>query len=155
MDASLVMFAPDGSSRTFPLTKQMTVLGRQVDCDLRLSLPSVSRHHCRFVLDGDLVRLEDLGSSNGTIVNGRREEVIVLNAGDRIQVGPATMVLQIDGQPDVSAIEVPPAAIPEPRREAPKRPAMAAPTLDEIDSILAVEPEVRNPDDSGEIRIDA
>src|SRR5918998_1271703 len=100
MQAVLVMFRSDGERRSFSVTRDITVVGRREDCDLRIPLGEVSRKHCRMVRDGDTLRLEDLGSSNGTFLNGTRvEREAVLNAGDSIQVGPVVFVLQVEGVP--------------------------------------------------------
>ena len=77
----------------------MTVVGRREDCDLRIPLGEISRKHCRLVRDGDVLRLEDLGSSNGTFHNGERIQESILSAGDTIQIGPVVFVLQLDGVP--------------------------------------------------------
>src|SRR5918998_3489709 len=100
MQAVLVMFRSDGERRSFSVVRDMTVIGRREDCDLRIPLGEVSRKHCRMVRDGDTLRLEDLGSSNGTYLNGQRvERDAVLSPGDSIQVGPVVFVLQLDGVP--------------------------------------------------------
>ena len=99
MQAVLVMFRSDGERRSFSMARDMTVIGRREDCDLRIPLGEVSRKHCRIVRDGDSLKLEDLGSSNGTFLNGQRLQEAVLSPGDTIQVGPVVFVLQIDGQP--------------------------------------------------------
>ena len=99
MQAVLVMFRSDGERRSFSITRDMTVIGRREDCDLRIPLGDVSRKHCRLVRDGDLLRLEDLGSSNGTYLNGQRVQESLLTPGDSIQIGPVVFVLQVDGVP--------------------------------------------------------
>jgi hypothetical protein len=93
------MFRSDGERRSFSIMRDMTVIGRREDCDLRIPLSDVSRKHCRLVRDGETLRLEDLGSSNGTYCNGERVQEAVLAPGDTLQVGPVQFVLQIDGQP--------------------------------------------------------
>ena len=99
MNVVLVMFRGDGERRSFSLARDLTVIGRREDCDLRIPVGDVSRKHCRFIREGDSLRLEDLGSSNGTFVNGERIQEAAVNAGDYIQVGPVQFVLQIDGYP--------------------------------------------------------
>ena len=99
MQAVLVMFRSDGERRSFSMARDMTVIGRREDCDLRIPLGEVSRKHCRIVRDGDSLKLEDLGSSNGTFLNGQRVQEALLTPGDTIQVGPVVFVLQVDGQP--------------------------------------------------------
>lgn len=100
MQAVLVMFrAADDDRRAFNVTKEITVIGRREDCDLRIPLGEVSRKHCRIIRDDEELRLEDLGSSNGTYLNGQRVQEAPLAAGDTVQVGPVAFVLQIDGLP--------------------------------------------------------
>ena len=99
MQVVLVMFRPDGQRRSFSVVRDMTVIGRREDCDLRIPLGDVSRKHCRLIKDGDALRVEDLGSSNGTYRNGNRVQHSELTAGDTLQVGPVVFVLQVDGVP--------------------------------------------------------
>ncbi len=47
------------------------VIGRSLDCDIAVVSPVVSRQHARLALDGELLTVEDLGSANGTMVNGK------------------------------------------------------------------------------------
>jgi len=99
MQVVLAMFRPDGERRSFSIVRDLTVVGRREDCDLRIPLGDVSRKHCRLIKDDDSLRVEDLGSSNGTYRNGERVQEAVLAAGDRVKVGPVTFVVQIDGVP--------------------------------------------------------
>src|SRR6478609_3036756 len=100
MQAVLVMFRSDGERRSFSIARDMTVIGRREDCDLRIPLGDVSRKHCRIVRDGEMLKLEDLGSSNGTFLKAHRVQEALLSPGDSIQVGPVVFVLQVDGEPD-------------------------------------------------------
>lgn len=64
------------------------LIGREDDCHLRPNSDMISRHHCAFTIDDYAVRLRDLGSTNGTYVNGERiRGVSQLNEGDIIAVG--------------------------------------------------------------------
>jgi pSer/pThr/pTyr-binding forkhead associated (FHA) protein len=112
MQVVLVMFRADGERRSFSLPRTVTVIGRREDCDLRIPLGDVSRKHCRFIADNDTLKVEDLGSSNGTFHNGVRIQEAVVNAGDNVQVGPVMFVVQIDGVPADEEIQppAPPAA---------------------------------------------
>jgi predicted component of type VI protein secretion system len=119
MQVVLVMFRQDGERRSFSITRDVTVIGRREDCDFRIPLGEVSRKHCRLIKDGSSLRLEDLGSSNGSFRNGERVQEAELNPGDTLQVGPVIFVLQIDGvpaddelQPVVNAPEEAPAETP-------------------------------------------
>jgi len=99
MGVVMVMFRADGQRRSFSVTRDMTVIGRREDCDLRIPLSDVSRKHCRMILNGDAIKVEDLGSSNGTYVNGERVQQAELTPGDTLQVGPVVFVVQVDGFP--------------------------------------------------------
>ena len=97
--ANLVMFTGDGTRRQFPLSKDRVVIGRTNACDLRIPLSSVSRKHCELVLHDRIVKLRDLGSSNGTYRNGVRVQEVDLEAGDQIEIGPIVFTLEVDGKP--------------------------------------------------------
>ena len=99
MQVVLVMFRADGERRSFSIVRDMTVVGRREDCDLRIPLGEVSRKHCRLIKDGETIKMEDLGSSNGTFHNGQRVREAALAPGDTIQIGPVTFMVQIDGVP--------------------------------------------------------
>ncbi len=105
MQVVLVMFRADGERRSFSLPRTITVIGRREDCDLRIPLGDVSRKHCRFIADNDVLRVEDLGSSNGTFHNAVRIQEAVINPGDTVQVGPVMFVVQINGVPTDEEIQ--------------------------------------------------
>ncbi|MBS0262677.1 MAG: FHA domain-containing protein [Planctomycetes bacterium] len=74
--------------KSIPLTVRQFLIGREQDCHLRPNSELVSRHHCVFITDEFSVRLRDLGSTNGTFVNGERlQGQVVLKPGDRVIVG--------------------------------------------------------------------
>lgn len=99
MGVVMVMFRADGKRRSFSITKEMNLIGRREDCDLRIPLSDVSRKHCRMIVNGDTINVEDLGSSNGTYVNGDRVQKSDVSAGDTLQIGPVIFVVQVDGFP--------------------------------------------------------
>src|SRR5262249_33239621 len=63
---------PLDGSPAIDLVKELTVIGRKDDCDLRLDHKSISKQHCVIVKTDGLLLLRDLGSTNGTRVNGQR-----------------------------------------------------------------------------------
>jgi len=67
------------------------VVGRAPPADVVIRDALVSRRHCRVVLLDGAWHVEDLGSANGTCINGRRVERAVLRDGDRIGVGFAAL----------------------------------------------------------------
>lgn len=60
------------SDRTVPLRRGETILGRVPECDVQIIGPSVSRRHARMTVTSDGVRIEDLGSTNGTFIGDTR-----------------------------------------------------------------------------------
>ena len=68
------------------VAKEMMLIGRQEDCDLRLDHKSVSKMHCVLVKTDGLIVLRDLGSTNGTRVNGTRVRRAALLPNDKLSV---------------------------------------------------------------------
>ncbi|MBI2808627.1 MAG: FHA domain-containing protein [Planctomycetes bacterium] len=68
------------------VAKEMTVIGRQEDCDIRLDHKSVSKMHCILVKTDGLIVLRDLGSTNGTRVNGTRVRRAAMLPNDKLSV---------------------------------------------------------------------
>lgn len=100
MKISLVMFRESGDRRDFPINRRFTTIGRKDDCDIRVPLSEVSRHHAQLTLAGESVSVKDLGSANGTYLNNKRiKKAEKLSAGDHLVVGPVVFTVQIDGQP--------------------------------------------------------
>ena len=83
-----------------PLTLRLArgsvkTLGRTARADFIVSAALVSRLHCRLTADrSDQLVVEDLDSTNGTIVNGRRVKRSLLKAGDRLKVGRVEFIIQ-------------------------------------------------------------
>ncbi len=69
-----------------------SVLGRGTAATIRLGDDGVSRRHARVVVENGAVRIEDLGSANGTLVNGQLVNVVALRDGDKIQLGSTTIL---------------------------------------------------------------
>ena len=81
--------------REIALVEGENVLGRDPDVAVWIDLNSVSRRHARVVVEDGAARLEDLGSRNGTLVNGERiSSPRQLSNGDRIKVGAASLVFR-------------------------------------------------------------
>jgi Protein of unknown function (DUF3662)/Inner membrane component of T3SS, cytoplasmic domain len=86
-----------GDGRSYPLQMGSTVIGRGDQANLRLPDVGISRRHARLDYDGSQVVLTDLGSTNGTMVNGQRVSAVALNPGDMIQLGTTTLTFRVDG----------------------------------------------------------
>ena len=83
-----------GIGRMHKLDKaQEVILGRSTDCQLQVDDDGISRRHARVGIDQNgQFRVVDLGSTNGTYVNGVRVDAVVLKDGDKIQIGSNTVL---------------------------------------------------------------
>ena len=81
------------------------IIGRSDDVDLVISSKDVSRRHAKVVYDGDDFTIEDLDSTNGTFVNGKRITIENLQTGDEISVGDYKIIID-DGTGTFSSPEV-------------------------------------------------
>lgn len=82
--------------RAWNLLEGSNVLGRDHDCAVAIDSPGVSRQHARVVVTHGEATVEDLGSKNGTYVDGRRvNETTRLADGSQVRVGPVTMVYRL------------------------------------------------------------
>lgn len=92
-------FVLRSSDRDWELYPGDTLVGRGESCDVVLEDSSVSRRHAVLHVDDDGVRVEDLGSSNGTFVNGVRVSGrATLDAGDRLMIGSYQLGFAEKGQ---------------------------------------------------------
>ncbi len=87
------------AGKRWPLNKREFVIGRGEDCDIVLPDRQVSRHHFRVVRDDDGYNVEDLGSKNGTYINGTAVRGSVqLQDGDEIQVALSVRLLFVGAE---------------------------------------------------------
>lgn len=85
--AKLFWLQPDSTIIEFPLKAEQNLIGRSSRCDVRIKHPGISSEHAVIRQLPNSAILEDLGSTNGTRVNGKRVEVHTLRHGDQIGVG--------------------------------------------------------------------
>ena len=102
--AKLVLSLPKGGKREFVLPNTTVTLGRETTNDILLYDPKVSRVHTRIDFSGKNYILIDLGSANGSRVNGSRVKQAVLKPGDEIQLGDSTLRFELAAE--VSEAEV-------------------------------------------------
>jgi pSer/pThr/pTyr-binding forkhead associated (FHA) protein len=108
MDFQLNIIRGRGASETVKLADGVTTVGRQDDCGLRIKSSQVSRKHCEIFEKKGLLLVKDLGSSNGTFVNGERiDGQRVIEPGDTLTIGPVKLKVSKIG-------EAPPARSPKP-----------------------------------------
>jgi len=95
--AGATLTIDDGSNRSFELHGGTTVIGRGQESDFRLPDTGVSRRHLEINWDGHTATLSDLGSTNGTTVNGNPVQTWQLSDGDVIRIGHSTLVYRAAG----------------------------------------------------------
>ncbi len=79
-----------------PLQDGENLIGRDAECAVIVDLPNVSRKHARIVVTGRSATIEDLGSTNGTVLGDQRvARPTTLRDADRIRVGDATLTFHV------------------------------------------------------------
>jgi FHA domain-containing protein len=94
---SAALILDDGSNRYYQLTEGTMVVGRGHDAQFRLPDTGVSRRHLEITWDGRTAQLADLGSTNGTTVNGTPVQTWQLVDGDVVRVGQSRLVFRTQG----------------------------------------------------------
>ncbi len=80
-----------------PVDRDWMVIGRGRGADLVITEPTISRAHAAIGYDGEVFFVEDLRSTNGTSVNGKRKARTQLNSGDEIQLGKLRLRVTLPG----------------------------------------------------------
>jgi hypothetical protein len=83
------------NGETIDLVGAQTIIGRGSTAQVILSDSGASRHHARILWSGKVAGLEDLGSTNGTLLNGHKVTSSPLEQGDVITIGATTIVFRI------------------------------------------------------------
>src|SRR4051812_21781158 len=93
-----LVLVPSGGGKTVPLDKDILVVGRQDVCDVHIDHKSVSKQHCVLLRRGEKLWLRDLGSTNGSHVNGKRVRRAAVKVKDTLGfAGFAFKVCYADG----------------------------------------------------------
>jgi two-component system cell cycle response regulator len=91
--ACITVLSGSSTGQVYKLIRGTNVLGRAHDAQLRILDDGVSRHHAVIRLDGEIVQVEDLGSRNGSYLNGQRiTSAMSLKEGDKVQIGRTTVL---------------------------------------------------------------
>ncbi len=93
-----------GSAPIIALYRPVLLVGRHLECDVRLDSPKISRRHCCIALAYDRVLIRDLGSRNGVRVNGRVVDESRLFYGDELAIGPILFRLDLEPEDDAHAV---------------------------------------------------
>ena len=91
----------DGRPQTYELNRPRTIVGREPACEIFISSKNVSRKHCAFIQQNGAILVQDLGSVNGTYVQGRKISECVLQDNDEILV--ETFLLTYKADPELAA----------------------------------------------------
>jgi predicted component of type VI protein secretion system len=108
--SQLVMRSGPTPGKTFALTKNEMYIGRDISNDIVINDAEVSRKHVRLILQAGQYVLEDLGSTNGTFINGQRiSGPQVLQSEQTIQMGENVVLVfeQVSFDPDATAVMAP------------------------------------------------
>lgn len=128
LDFQLTMRSGPTPGKTYPIEQEELLLGRDLANDIAISDPEVSRRHARFVIQNDNVLVEDLGSTNGTFLNGERiSSPQQLRPGDVLTLGESIVLVfekagydpdatvvssrgepTVQGKPEPQAFQAPP-----------------------------------------------
>ena len=90
-----VRLVPLEGGAAIEIAKDLVLVGRKEDCDLRLDHKSISKLHCVLVKTDGLLLLRDLGSTNGTRVNGQRVRRAALLPNDQLQLASLRYTVQV------------------------------------------------------------
>lgn len=101
----LIVRSETGESVTHDLVEETYTIGRAPENLIRLEDISVSGRHAQIVVIAENCYLKDVGSTNGTLVNGQPVTEVQLRAGDRVRFGKVESVFEVD---PASAAEPPP-----------------------------------------------
>jgi len=94
--AKLVLLSAGMTGRTQDLKAEKTTIGRVEDNTFHIAEPSISSHHCEVVVRGNDVIVKDLGSTNGTFINGERISEGALKPGQILRLGQVEMRLEAE-----------------------------------------------------------
>jgi diguanylate cyclase (GGDEF)-like protein len=90
--AYLIVLAGSAVGEMYKIGKNETTIGRGSAADIQVIDEGISRRHASIKLEGERITVADLGSTNGTFLNGERITVHALRDGDKIQVGSTTIL---------------------------------------------------------------
>ncbi|OGV70871.1 MAG: hypothetical protein A2283_14170 [Lentisphaerae bacterium RIFOXYA12_FULL_48_11] len=94
MKCELIMISPE-EGKTFPVSEGTSIIGRDAGNNVQLLYESVSRRHAKLEISPDACTIEDIGSSNGTIVNGKKISKHDLQNGDEIKIGDCSFKFHV------------------------------------------------------------
>ncbi len=121
-----------GTAPVIALHRPVLLVGRHIECDVRLDSPKVSRRHCCLAMAYDRVLIRDLGSRNGVRVNGRVVDESRLRCGDELAIGPVLFRLEaepVENRPSAASNTARPASAASSATSAQRHPQSPATTV--------------------------
>jgi hypothetical protein len=104
---ALIYKRADNTEKRLEIGAKPLIIGRLPESDIQVKDPFISRVHAGIGYANSAFTLKDLGSTNGTYRNGARVFECNLASGDKIQVGNASLIFEIDGSGDAVLRQVP------------------------------------------------
>lgn len=105
MNIQLLVRVDNKPEKTLTVNKDV-IIGRSKTCQFRVLSNDVSREHCKLIVSDEVIAIRDLGSSNGTIVNGKSIPTgidVLLHPGTNVEVGPLKFVVQFKSKARVES----------------------------------------------------
>lgn len=157
-EAHLIALAGNDTGQVFPLRQATVLVGRGLNCSVVLNDPSVSRRHFNILRTPEAWKLIDLGSGNGTRVDGVLQQEIELREGARIEIGITALQFSYGASSRAASPSPSPRPAPQPAPPAPvipRQPEMVpvskpAPQADPYPPMQVVSPQVAPPDGAEE-----
>ena len=104
----ITIHLPGGTEQVLEFTKNSIMLGRAAANDVCIDQGGVSRYHATITLEGDTLVVQDLGSTNGTLLSGKKIQTSNINSGDRLVLGDVAITVD-----NVSETPLPESGAPE------------------------------------------
>src|ERR1700722_10232343 len=115
--AKLVVLTQSMAGRSCDLTAERTTVGRVEDNTFQIAEPSVSSRHCEILLQGSDILIKDLGSTNGTFINGEKITEGILKPGQTLKLGNIELKLDVPGAPASAPAASSPTPVAPPKKE--------------------------------------
>lgn len=132
--AKLVVLTQSLAGRSCELAAERTTIGRVEDNTFQIAEPSVSSRHCEILLRGSDIVVKDLGSTNGSFINGEKITEAVLKPGQTLRLGNIDLRLEVPGAAPAPATAPAPAAPAAPKKEPVKTAATGGVNISDLDS---------------------
>lgn len=98
----LVVLEGTGVGEIFKIEKSLVVIGRDAKCDIRIWEEGISRQHAKIEKQQNVFIISDMGSTNGTFVNGEQLPQTIIHEGDKIRIGDVLLRFSFQDAIDVS-----------------------------------------------------